>query len=108
LLEFLLDHGVDPNTSSKDKVSAMLAAAQGLSAAPTVISALLSHGAYPDVRDSNGRTPLSCAVERGDEEMIKILLESGADPNAVDDRGWSHMRTAWESNHPELIRCECE
>lgn len=45
-----------------------------------VVSELCSHGADPNVKDNQGRTPLVCAVECGDRRMARALLENKADP----------------------------
>lgn len=39
--------------------------------------------------DGCGRTPLLCAVERGDYELVRLLVESGADVNAKDAYGYN-------------------
>ena len=42
------------------------------------VGQLLDRGAIIDSKDNVGRTPLSCAAERGHEAVVKLLLEKGA------------------------------
>ncbi len=51
-----------------------------------IVEVLLKHGADPNMRVSNGYTPLMAA---GDGETIDVLVAAGADINARDDRGVS-------------------
>jgi ankyrin repeat protein len=44
-----------------------------------IVTGLLKIGYDPDVKDSDGRTPLSWAAEHGCEAVVKLLLEKGVD-----------------------------
>ncbi len=46
------------------------------------VKELLSRGAKPDVKDSQGISPLHVACYTGREESARLLLAAGADPNA--------------------------
>ncbi|KAJ5669013.1 Ankyrin repeat-containing protein [Penicillium macrosclerotiorum] len=54
---------------------------------------LLARGANPDMKDSNGRTPLHVAIKCSQngsfmsKYMIQALLKNGADPNQTDKNG---------------------
>ncbi len=48
---------------------------------------LLSRGADPDWRDSNGRTPLLIAANKNNADLISILLTFGADTEAAERGG---------------------
>jgi hypothetical protein len=55
---------------------------------------LLSHGAQPDWRDSNGDPCLVVASRYNSEQLVRVLLESGADVDITDSVGytsWSHI-----------------
>lgn len=47
----------------------------------TVVKLLLEKSANVNCKDNNGRTPLSWAVKKGHEAIVKLLLEKGADLN---------------------------
>jgi ankyrin repeat protein len=69
------------------------------------VKAILAQGINPDVRDSDGRTPLMLACFLGDKEMAKVLLESGADVNAKDENGRTPlMWTVIGAQGPDLRR----
>ena len=59
----------------------------GLTSNCSVANILSTDSSQLDSRDSEGRTPLSWAVERGDIEMTKQLLSYKADSNMPDCRG---------------------
>ncbi|EYE97464.1 ankyrin repeat domain-containing protein, partial [Aspergillus ruber CBS 135680] len=44
-----------------------------------VVGILLQHGANPNAKDLNGRTPLVCAAEYSRVDIIRRLLECGAE-----------------------------
>ena len=56
------------------------------------------------ISDSNGRTALHLACERGDEKMVKILLESGAKVTSRDTNGYTplHVKIFNEINESKF------
>lgn len=54
-----------------------------------VAKTLLARGAYIDLQDENGNTPLFWAVHacKGKLDMVKLLLEKGASTNIQDEAG---------------------
>lgn len=76
MVEFLCDRGADVNKGQRSS-SLHYAACFGR---PTVAKVLLRHGANPDLRDEDGKTPLDKARERVDEghrEVAAILQSPG-------------------------------
>ncbi len=60
-----------------------------------LVDLLLEHGASPNSRDSEGRTPLMFASRSDSLRCLELLLAKGAQPNASDERGCTplHMVT---------------
>lgn len=67
----------------------VIAAARGRYDAMLV---LLRHNAHSDAQDREGRSPLTWACRRLEEEAADLLLRWGADETSVDDNG----RSAYE------------
>jgi hypothetical protein len=86
----LLDLKADPNTTDKDKDSALYHAYKS----PKITQLLLDHGANIRQRNSYGRSALVSAVSHGysdKKETVEALLKAGADVNAIDDQGRSAL-----------------
>ncbi|XP_030767252.1 E3 ubiquitin-protein ligase Ufd4 isoform X3 [Sitophilus oryzae] len=76
MVEYLCDKGADVNKGQRSS-SLHYAACFGR---PTIAKVLLRHGANPDLRDEDGKTPLDKARERADEghrEVAAILQSPG-------------------------------
>ncbi|XP_053661606.1 E3 ubiquitin-protein ligase Ufd4 [Anopheles marshallii] len=76
MVEFLCDKGADVNKGQRSS-SLHYAACFGR---PGIAKVLLKHGANPDLRDEDGKTPLDKARERPDEghrEVASILQSPG-------------------------------
>jgi len=76
MVQFLCDKGADVNKGQRSS-SLHYAACFGR---PGVVKVLLRHGANPDLRDEDGKTPLDKARERNDEghrEVATILQAPG-------------------------------
>ena len=61
---------------------------------------LLENGAFVDIRDGNGGTPLITAAFMGNAKTVKVLLKHGADVNATNDTGQSSLQvlgTDWDT-----------
>ncbi|MDX2049572.1 MAG: ankyrin repeat domain-containing protein [Rickettsiaceae bacterium] len=53
----------------------------------SAIKWLLKQGADPNAKDTDGKTAIRYAVEKGNKELVEELLKQGADPNAKDKEG---------------------
>jgi ankyrin repeat protein len=95
VVALLLDKGADPNAVAADGFTALHYAARRRGAgAVTIVTALLAHGARPDVRLSQpkptavtpngvvlqGATALALAAEINNLDTVKALVAGGADP----------------------------
>jgi ankyrin repeat protein len=71
----LLDRGADPNTRGtlEGFTALMTAAAEGQL---DVVRLLLSRGADPSVKDEDGDTAMSFALEKGHPEVAELLREA--------------------------------
>ncbi|XP_073986001.1 ubiquitin fusion-degradation 4-like isoform X6 [Rhodnius prolixus] len=86
MVEFLCERGADVNKGQRSS-SLHYAACFGR---PAIAKVLLQHGANPDLRDEDGKTPLDKARERvdvGHREVQAILQSPGEWMMAVDSRG---------------------
>lgn len=70
-----------------------------------VVSRLLKLGYAPDVRDSEGRTPLSWAAELGRTSICEYLLQCAqTNPDTLDIWGRSPLHYAAKSGHTDIVR----
>jgi len=102
LLEFLLQHGADPEARDGEGLTPIhLAAERGRT---KVMRALLTRERYSRLRDSKKRTPLHLAAGRGNIETIVLLLANGADPDARDTDGMTPLHVAEKAKEIEAGR----
>lgn len=92
VLEWLLDHGANPNaryqnryTTNDDDVTPLIAVARHAEDAPTAARLLLQHGADVNAADGQGQTALAYAERRQQAELAALLRAAG---------GRSESRTA--------------
>lgn len=78
LINFLLDHGADPNFRSKTLSSSALDTAV-MNKQVNIVKTLLARGANPNLADSDGSSPLITALSVESLELTTLLVEAGAD-----------------------------
>ncbi|MCB1166624.1 MAG: ankyrin repeat domain-containing protein [Leptospiraceae bacterium] len=95
LVRVLLEAGAEPNQVSERIKNLPGIAPLHLSVgSPAVTRLLLDAKASPDIKDSDGLTPLFYAVSAGNLESAEMLLQSGADPNLTSDKAASPLMLA--------------
>ena len=82
-LDWLLQHGADPNIRSgkEQETCLQVAARRGQPAA--VIRALLDHGADVNARRGDGATAWRLAKRNGHDDIVRLLEEAGAKPEPL-------------------------
>jgi uncharacterized protein len=68
-----------------------------------MVRELLDKGAYVNVRDPEGRTPLTEAAWNNHVETVKLLLDKGANPNAKKVDGATPLSIATTKRHKEIV-----
>src|SRR5712691_2456612 len=64
---------------------------------------LLAKGVNVNIKDADGRTPLTEAAWNGHTETIKLLLEHGADPNVKKNDGETALSLATARGQKEAV-----
>jgi ankyrin repeat protein len=94
MVELLLAHGADVNSSGKFDLTALHFAKSS-----EMAEVLLAHGANVNARDSIGSTPLHDASNR---DVAEVLLAHGADINAKRNDGATPLHDAAISNKRDV------
>jgi len=55
-------------------------------------------------KDSNGKTLLYCACQRGDTKLVKKLLKMGAHPSIADDSGFTPLMASVTNGHLDVVK----
>ena len=67
-----------------------------------LVKELLDKGAYMNVRDPEGRTPLTEGVWNNNGELVRLLLASGANPNTKKNDGATPLSIAQGKGYKEI------
>jgi ankyrin repeat protein len=101
VINWLLDHGADVNTSNADGVTAMHVVIFAVTNAPQqkvhIMQSLVQHGAAIDPVDREGRTPLHLAAATYNKDAVDFLLTNGADPLRRTKEGLTPIQLAQRS-----------
>lgn len=96
-IKALLDKGVDINTISHSKWTALMyAASRGKTGA---VKLLLDRGADVQIKDRNGYTALMLAALSGHKTAVQTLLNKGADIDVKAKNGYTAWKLAKEEGH---------
>jgi len=63
----------------------------------------LEHGAYVNIRNGAGWTPLIFSSAMGNLDAVNKILDLGADVNRIENDGWTALHFAAQSNHREVV-----
>src|SRR5882757_2725137 len=70
-----------------------------------VVKLLLEKGVHPDSKDSDGKTPLSWAAEKGHEGVAQFLLDEDAvDVGSKDNSCWTPLSWAANAGQEAIVR----
>jgi len=80
----------------------LMQAAKGGS--PDTIPGLITQGAYVNMQDSTGTTPLLAATEADKADVCRVLLQNGADVNLARNDGTSPLLCAYKGNKKKVLK----
>lgn len=86
IIEYLLGKGADVNKFCQDNITPLFEAAKKNDI--SMVKLLVENGAYINISDDSGRTPLHySAISRKDQTSVEYLIDSGASINDKDNNG---------------------
>ena len=101
----LIDAGADLSLSEKEygNTALLLALKFNYKKNEVIYKSLIKAGAYLNLSDKYGSTPLMYAAMRGEVELVKLLSEAGADLNLQDPSGRSAISIAVSIGNLEIV-----
>ncbi len=104
VIQLLLAAGVNPNLTGDLVPYGPLHAAAALTGSRELLKLLLDAGAPLEKKDSQGYSPLHCAVEDGRTDNVRFLIERGANVAAPALDGRTPLHSAAQTGHVEILR----
>ncbi|MEJ2142717.1 MAG: ankyrin repeat domain-containing protein [Gammaproteobacteria bacterium] len=102
MVEFLIEHGADPNKRGSSQRTALQYAAER-NRLP-VAKVLIKHGADINGVDAGNLSPLIMAADRRYHDFAMYLIDGGADVNIQHNQGWTALIDASVSGDVELVK----
>ncbi len=107
LVEFLLQHGADPNVAVADGYTALLTAIESqMPASKEIVDRLIAAGADIHFLGVNGWSPLHMAAARGELDKARRLVAAGVaiDQRKEIDGEETPLMEAAYAGHPQMVR----
>ena len=104
VVELLVEHGADVDTSSSEGLTPLHLAAETIGAR---LVSMLMENSKEDImnrRSFDGWTVLHCAARSGKEETAQLLLDRGADVLAVDKEDLTPLDAALSQGREEIVQ----
>ena len=102
IIQSIIDHGADVNTTNKRKQTALLLACKKKKV--NVIKALLACGAEPKTASDDGDTCLHNVVKIGcSKEVLQAIIDHGADVHILNKSNQTALRLACKMKNTEAI-----
>ena len=106
IVELLLKHGADVNTTFRYKETALMKAS--FRGYLDIVELLIENGADINARDSLGRTALIevSQYQYGEQrrDIVELLIENGVDTSATDWKGWTARMHASAAGNNEIVK----
>src|SRR5262249_19286017 len=103
MVELLLDHGANANTTLSGGETVLMTAAR--TGKPGPVHALLKRGADVNAKERRGQTALMWAAAEGNTEVVGLLIKAGADIHAtLPDSGFTPFFFAARNGKIEVVR----
>lgn len=102
MVEFLIEHGADPNKRGSSQRTALQYAAER-NRLP-VAKVLIKHGADINGVDTSNLSPLIMAADRRYHDFAMYLIDAGADVNIQHKQGWTALIDASVSGDAVLVK----
>jgi ankyrin repeat protein len=100
-MQYLLDHGADPNVQNQYGSTALIWSATDFNK----VKLLLDHGANPNLASKKGRTALFvAAMSDGSAPTVRLLISKGADIQAKDFLKTTALKAAAFGNDTETVK----
>lgn len=64
----------------------------------------IKRGAYINIRNNAGWTPLMFAVAEGEPNIVSVVLEHGPDLNRTENDGWNALHFAAARGNVDIVR----
>jgi ankyrin repeat protein len=103
-LRLLLRHGAEINGRGSEQLTALIYACCREGNAQSLIEALLSEGASPDLQDAQGWSALIYASQKGNIDTLRLLLTYKATIDQADQQGLTPLMHASQMGHTEAVR----
>ncbi|KAI5927288.1 ankyrin repeat-containing domain protein [Camillea tinctor] len=105
LVQFLLDHGADPNAGT-DIFRCPIFRTLARSGNREIMAILIEHGADCNNVYEDSLNPLQTAARNGDQELVQYLIAHNADVNAPAHKkgGRTALQVAVENGHTRLVQ----
>ena len=100
IMSLLLARGADPNDVGQSGHTPLMQASSA-----TKVRLLLGRGAQVNAKDEHGATALTCAVDRGNVQVVEALLKSGAEGlNTPTEDGETMLMRAVREGRTDLAK----
>ncbi|XP_073964668.1 uncharacterized protein [Choristoneura fumiferana] len=106
IVQFLLDHGADPNLHSDSVTPVMVACSNSSASHDTILNifnSLVDKGCILNIGDKYGQTPLMRAVSSSRNELVQKLIDWNVNIEMRDQHGWTALFWAVHHNQPEIL-----
>lgn len=106
IVKYLLENEANPNLHADSVMPIMVACSNSSAdedALNNVVMLLIEHGAFLNIGDAHGQTPLMRAIVSGRVSIVQKLLKEDVNIEMRDSQGWTAIFWAVHNNKADIV-----